>query len=65
MEFRHVRDMQTVILVDTYVHKYILISKEAFCIFQDNNDSKCNVIQMYLQAKSLKVYTGLLGGSGV
>lgn len=65
MEFRHVRDMQTVILVDTYVHKIHFDLQKAFCIFQDNNDFKCNVIQMYLQAKSLKVYTGLLGGSGV
>jgi transposase-like protein len=45
--------------------KYNLISKKEFCIFQDNNDSNYNVIQIYLQAKSLKIYTGLLGGSGV
>lgn len=30
---------------------------------RDNNDSKCNSIQICLQAKSLKVHTGLLGGS--
>ena len=57
--------LQTVILVETYVHKIHFDLRKPFCIFQDNNDSKCNVIQIYLQAKSLKVYTGLLWGSGV
>ena len=44
---------------------YILISKKPVCIVEDSTDSKCNVIHIYLQAKSLKVYTGLLAGSGV
>ena len=55
----------TVILIGIYPHKTNFDPQTKPLVSQDNNDYKCNAIQIYLQAKSLKVYTGQLGGSGV
>lgn len=55
----------TVILVGIYPHKTNFDPQTKPLVSQDNSDFKCNAIQIYLQAKSSKVYTGRLGGSGV
>lgn len=55
----------TVILVGIYPHKTNFDPQTKPLVSHDNSDFKCNAIQIYLQAKSLKVYTRWLGGSGV